>query len=333
MPAKPEQFKMAKEHGFKAICFSIALRPGTSKVILGSSDFKVYEADFAAAKFEPKELYAHESYVTGVALAGNKVVSGGYDCKLSWFDLGVNKLIKSETTHGKWIRGVFATKDGKTIVSVADDMVAKLWDAESGKLRFELKGHAERTPNNFISMLYAAAFTDDGKTLATADKVGKINLWNVATGQKTGELEAPVFYTWDPSARLHSIGGIRSLAFSADGKTLAAGGIGKIGNIDHLEGKARVELFDLPTMKRTWEFQSDKFTGLVNHLQFSPDGSWLLGAGGANEGFYLFLDPAGKKAIRQEKASMHVHDVATTPDMSAVYVAGHNKLALWEAKG
>ena len=37
---------------------------------IGCSDFKVYAADFSATKFDPKELYGHESYVTGVAIIG-----------------------------------------------------------------------------------------------------------------------------------------------------------------------------------------------------------------------------------------------------------------------
>ena len=133
----------------------------------------------------------------------------------------------------------------------------------------ELRGHAEKTPHGFGSMLYAATFSADGKHLATADKIGKAMVWEVATGKKIAEVEAPIMYTWDQVQRLHSIGGIRSLAFSPDGKTLAVGGTGKIGNIDHLEAKARIELFDWATQKRLVEYVSDK-QGLVNHLEYRP---------------------------------------------------------------
>ena len=61
-------------------------------------------------------------------------------------------------------------------------------------------------------------------------------------------------------------------------------------------------------------FESGKFKGLVNRLQFAPDGSWLLGAGGAGEGFLIFLDPATRKAVREEKVPMHVHDFALGED-------------------
>ena len=139
-------------------------------------------------------------------------------------------------------------------------------------------------------------------------------------------------YTWDPTQRRHSIGGIRSLAFSPDGALLAVGGMGKVGNIDHLEGKARVEVFDWKKAQRTHEFPGDRFVGLVNHLEFAPDGSWLLGAGGAGEGFLLFFDLKAKKPLRQEKAPMHVHDFELNDSYDGLYASGHGKLVQFEFK-
>src|SRR4051812_32526592 len=304
----PEKLKLAKEFGHKAIAFAVARVPESMRVYLGGSDFKVYEADLAAAKFEPKELYGHESYVTGVALAGKTLVSGGYDGRLTWYDTDAKKVLRSETAHAKWIRRVAASPDGKLVASVADDMVCRLWDAASGKCVNELRGHAEKTPHGFGSMLYAVAFSADGKHLATGDKVAKVKVWEVPSGKPVAEVEAPIMYTWDPTQRLHSIGGVRSLAFSPDGKTLAVGGTGKIGNIDHLEANARIELFDWAAQKRLTEFVADKSKGLVNRLLFTPDGSCLLAAGGANEGFLLLLDRDAKKTLRQEKVGAHIHD-------------------------
>ena len=140
-------------------------------------------------------------------------------------------------------------------------------------------------------------------------------------------------YTWDPVQRRHSIGGLRSLAFSPDGRLLAAGGIGKIGNIDHLDGKARVEVFDWAAGRRTHEFPGDKFNGLINCLRFHPDGAWLLGGGGANDGFLMFFNLDAKKAIRQEKVAMHVHDLVLGDGGETVYAAGHGKILVFEMKG
>lgn len=328
-----EQFKLAKDIGHKAITFSVSRVPNTMRVYLGGSDFKVYEADLAAMKVEPKELYAHDTYVTGVALAGKVLVSGGYDGKLIWWDTDAKKIVRTVEAHTKWIRGVFASRDGKTVVSVADDMVARVWDVESGKKRHDLVGHEPFTPTKFKSMLYAAAFSHDGKYIATADKVGKVIVWESESGKRVSDLEAPVMYTWDPVQRLHSIGGIRAVTFSPDGKQIAVGGIGKIGNIDHLEGKARVEVFEWAEKKKVLEFQSDKFQGIVNHLEYAPGGQWLFAAGGAGEGLMMFLDVAGKKAIKQEKASMHIHDAVFNEAADTLIAVGHNKLSIYEMKG
>src|SRR5271170_936072 len=296
--ANPDTLKLVKDFPSRGILFSIARVPESSRAFLGSSDFKVYELDLAAAKPEPQELGGHKSYVTSVVLAGQAVISGSYDGQLIWWDADKRAPIRAVDAHQKWIRRVVASPDGTMVASVADDMVCRLWDVASGKLLREFRGHKDKTPNDFPSMLYACAFAPDGAHLATGDKVGHVVVWDVAGGKELATLETPVMYTWDPVARRHSIGGIRSLAFSPDGKLLAVGGMGKVGNIDHLEGKARVEVFDWQKGERSHEFPGDKFNGLVEHLVFHPESEWLLGAGGANDGFLMFFDLKDKKAIK-----------------------------------
>jgi WD40 repeat protein len=326
-----EKLKAVKDISQPEIIFAMARVPNSARFYFGGSDFKVYDIDLAKDKPEAKELGAHTSYVTGIAWAVTSVVSGSYDGNLIWWDTESRKQIRKVEAHKRWIRCV--ASHGKKVASVADDMVCRLWDSETGKMLQELKGHEEKTPHHFPSMLYACAFSPDGKQVATADKVGHIVVWEASTGKKLSTLEAPVMYTWDPTQRRHSIGGIRSLAFSADGKLLAVGGIGKIGNIDHLEGKARVEVFDWAKGERTHEFPGDKFNGLVEHLYFHPQGSWLLAAGGANDGFLMFFNLMDKKVLRQEKAAMVIHTFALNEAQDTIYTAGHQKFQIFEMKG
>jgi WD40 repeat protein len=329
MPAaNPEKIKVAKELSRKEIVFALARFPGSARLAFGGSDFKVYDIDLSESKPEAREFGSHDSYVTGLTLAGPSLISGAYDGRLIWWNPESRSQVRSVPAHAKWIRAVESTSDGAVAASVADDMVCRLWDAASGRLIHELKGHAEKTPHHYPSMLYACAFTPDGRHVATGDKVGLINVWEVESGKKVASVEAPVMYTWDPVQRRHSIGGIRTLAFSPDGTHLAVGGIGKINNIDHLDGKARVEVFDWQKGERSHEFPGDKFNGLVERLVFHPSGDWLLAAGGANDGFITFFDLAGKKIVAQEKVPMHVHDVALNDEADTVYAVGDKKIAV-----
>jgi WD40 repeat protein len=332
MPGQPTSLKKVKEISRKDILMSVARVPKTTRLYVGSSDFKVYELDVSAAKPEVGEFVGHSSYVTGVALAGDALVSGGYDQKLIWWDREKRTPIRTvENAHAKWIRAVVASPDGNTIATVGDDMVCRLWDAKTGEKRLELRGHEEKTPTHFPSMLFTCCFTADGKLLATADKVGHIVVWDVASGKSMKTMEAPGLYTWDPVQRIHSIGGVRSLAFTADGKTLAAGGIGKIGNIDHLDAPARVEVFDLEKGERTHEIQGTP-KGIINALAFHPQGDWLIGLGGPAE-FVLFFDLKAKKVMHEAKSGLFVHAAVFDETQETLYAVGHNKLVVMEMKG
>src|SRR4051794_26746522 len=336
-PAPATTLKLAKELPRKEIVFALAHLPDTRRLVFGGSDFRIYDVDLSREKPEPRALegQGHESYVTGLvaADAGRWGISGGYDGRLIWWDLEEGKQVRAVEAHAKWIRKVAATCEcqGATIASVADDMVCRVWDAATGALRHELRGHEATTPHHYPSMLYACAFTPDGRYLATGDKVGHVVIWDVATGKPAATLEAPVMYTWDPVQRRHSIGGIRALAFDPDGKWLAVGGIGKIGNIDHLEGQARVEVFDWRKGERTHEL-TDLPKGIVERLEFHPDGRRLLAVGGANDGFVLLLDLKTKSILAQAKAPAHVHDATFDDTPETFFTAAHGKVAMYELK-
>ena len=334
MAADPSSLKVARTVRSKGIALCIAVLPGTQRVFFGTSEFKVCELDFSVEKSEIVEFpgEGHQSYVTGIAVTGTQLVTGSYDGRLIWWDTASRQPVRSVPAHEKWIRNVVASPDGKTIASVADDMLCKLWDGATGNLLQTLVEHKAVTPHHFPSMLYTAAFSADGQLLATGDKVGHIAVWDVTSGKKISELEAPVMYTWDPRQRRHSIGGIRSLAFSADGKLLAAGGVGTIGNIDHLDGPSRVEVFDWATKQRVLEISDSKYKGLVEQIAFARDGSWMLCSGGDNGGFASFYDVQTGKVIHQDKMPMHVHKFVLNDEQDTLFAAGHDQIAAAEFK-
>src|SRR5215207_5724613 len=111
MPADPTKLKVARQIDRPGICFGMARVPGTTRVFYGSSDFKVYEIDVAAEKPAPIEMVGHESYVSGVALAGQWLVSAGWDGKLIWWEAATRKQVRIVSAHAKWIRGVTASSD------------------------------------------------------------------------------------------------------------------------------------------------------------------------------------------------------------------------------
>lgn len=319
--------KLEKNVSRPDILFDIVTVPETSKAFVASSDFKIHELDLSQQKPDLRSFEGHGSYATSLALKGEHLASGGYDGKVILWNTTTGNKVKSIDAHKKWIRRMTLSPDGKILASVADDMALRLWSFPEGKLIREMVGeHTPLTPHHFQSMLYACAFNPDGSMISSVDKTGHIVVWDVRTGKKIASMEAPIMYTWDPTARRHSIGGPRSIAFSPNSKFLAVGGTGKIGNIDHLEANGRIEVFEWQKNEKSREFVVDKHKGLVECLEFHPDGNLLLGAGGAGEGFLCFVDLKENKLVHQEKSPMNIHGIATSSKMTTIFAAGHHRV-------
>lgn len=313
-----------------SMTFCLARYQSGSRIFCGGADFGLHVFDSAVEKPETKPLSEarHSSYVTGVVSAGGMLISGGYDRSLIWWHAETGQQIRRvEAAHDRWIRSLAVSPDGLRLATVADDMRTKIWDAVSGQCLLTLDGYEQQTPHGFPSMLYAVCFSADGQRLATGNKTGKVLIRDAHSGEIQQTIEVPVMYTWDPKARRHSIGGIRSLAFSGDGSLLAVGGMGQVGNIDHLEGKSRIEVFRLPGGERVHEIEDSKYKGLVERLQFSADSKWLLAAGGDNGGFLSAWSMDTGKLLAQEKVGNHVHAFEMLSDRTLVTV-GHDQASL-----
>jgi WD40 repeat protein len=327
----PGRVVVEKTFSLPGIAFCAAKGEDASTLFVGMSDFKIHRIDMAAEKLEAVPICedSHESYVTGLVRSGGTFVSGGYDGALIWWDAaGGAPIRRVEAAHSKWIRMLAVSPDGTRVASVGDDMRTQVWDAATGALVASWGDYDVKTPHGYPSMLYAVAYSPDGRWLATGDKTGWVLVREVETGEIAARIETPIMYTWDPRARRHSIGGIRSLAFSGDSAILAVGGIGKVGNIDHLEGASRIEVFRWQSSERLHEIEDTKHKGLVEAMRFGPGDAWLAAVGGDHSGFVSVYRMDDGKVAAQEKVGNHLHDFVFGETTDRMLAVGHDQGAV-----
>jgi hypothetical protein len=320
------------------ILYGCCLDPATGHSYGGGADGHVYRLATRAgkeAKEQPPEKAPadklwrhHDNYIAALVWHEGIAISAGYDGKLVWTKAENGEKQREVTAHQAWIRDLVLVGSDK-LVTAADDMLVKLWNLKTGELIRTFDGHAKQTPEGYATALYAVAASADGKLIATADRIGVVNVWNSESGDRLAELKAITFYTFDAEKRARAIGGIRSLAFSADGKQLAIGGIGQVSNVDGFVGPCRLEIWDWQAGKRVY-LGTDKHQAILNHVEYLPESKLLIGAGGGDGGPILaFWDQQTEAPVAKAKPKAHIQHFAFDPATEQLIAVGLGGFQVW----
>jgi WD40 repeat protein len=226
--------------------------------------------DVATAK-EKASLKGHTFGVASVAFSsdGKTLVSGGGGPRSEGYVRGEVKLWDLSTGKEKaslkgHLDGVFAvafSPDGKLIASGSGEFASngqpgpgevKIWDAATRRERASLK--------KGLAVIRSVAFSPDSMTLASADVFGNVVLWDSNSGKRTATLQK-----FNPLGKEENINPAYCVAFSTDGKTLAAGTVRGLKLWDVKTGK--------PLETSMWP------TATVWSVAFSSDGKMIATAG------------------------------------------------------
>jgi WD40 repeat protein len=213
---------------------------GKTLVSKGSKDatIQVWNAKTGALL---QTLTGHSDHVASVTFSpdGKVIASGSWDTTVKLWDVRTGMLIRTLSGHRDRVWPVVFSPDGKTLVSSGDDASIKLWDTETGALLRTLTGHRELVP--------AVVFSPDGKLLASGSHDASVRLWDAETGKPLSTIMPidPLVDLFSPVARKlfgleidgHSYG-VRAVAFSPDGKTLASASVDPVVKLWNVETAA-----------------------------------------------------------------------------------------------
>jgi WD40 repeat protein/serine/threonine protein kinase len=248
----------------------------------------------------------------------------------------MSELARFNSRSGRMWSAVFAP-DGKRVLT-ADDKSARMWDATSSQLLFEMS-HGDT--------VYRALFSHDGSKIITAGGDGTVRIWSAATGAPIRELRSqwPSVTRWRYYAvamSMHSVAaidltgksvhvwdadtgqqiaaldndapGASLLAFSADGHWLAT------------SGRDEVRVFDTSSWRQVATVGGPR----VRSLGFDPSGPRL--AVGTNDGVAAIWEiPSGRRVRGLRDAGASVDAVAFSHDGTLVAAASRDGMEqVWD---
>jgi WD40 repeat protein len=287
----------------RALAFVPAGEGKPAKILVSASyDKTIRFWDLATGK-ELQHIINHPGAATALAVSrdGKFIASGGApETHVFLWRVEDGKEVRRWKAHVGGVTGLSFSANGKTIASSGlakrqsfpakaddptDDYAAALWDVETGKQQHLLDGHKD--------IAWTILFSADGKRLLSSgidNKRGRsMILWDPDTGKQIRTLGKRSFID------------ARTMAYSPDGKTIAAADFG------------RIMLFDAESGAEQRGMQGNAIMDRVQTLAFSPDGQTLVTAG--EKGRLALWDVARRGVKGEVKGhTQPLTSVAVSPD-------------------
>ena len=241
--------------------YSVAYSPDGKTLAAGSMDKTIKLWDVATGK-EQATLQGHTKYVSSVAFSpdGKTLASGSGDATIKLWDVATGK--EQATLKG---HGFFGCRPWLSVRTARRwPRLARTTRSNCGTWRRARSRPPSTGSPNPASAPSHLAYSPDGKTLAEGTGIfdegkrgfsGEVKLWDVATGKEQATL------LLGDTGGFGYTGGVNSVAYSPDGKTLAAASV------------CTIKLWDAATGKELATLQGQ--AGMVSSVAFSPNGKTL----------------------------------------------------------
>ena len=263
-------------------------------------------------------LKGHAGNVLAVAFSPDgRLLASGDTASMKLWDL--DTLKERASIEGKNFLSVAFSPDGKTLaIGGENGGDVMLSDVSTGRLLAPLKGRSGD------DVIFSVSYSPDGKTLASSSTDMKttysldgkkleagngvgLTFWDMPSGMKLSTSNPAVYNIW-------------SVAFSPDGKSLAAGTEAGV-----------VKILDVPTGRERMTLKGH--TDMVHGVAFSPDGRAIVSAS-MDKTLKLWDAASGRELATLRGHAKAVKCVAFSPDGRMIASGSWDDTAkLWDVSG